>query len=180
MATFRELARQLVDDPTAADVLRLADNYIQQMEKLGRNFALPSEHKGLKPLVDKYAKEPDEFVDFVKSIRDQMPPRGPSYVPVNELYHTLLVRRVQNERRARLRRALRWLEGQYPKSTTEQRQRWLRKLEQRWGRERLATMEEARRKTGSGRLSIAEREVILADFWKEIDDMVSRGELPEL
>lgn len=180
MATLRELQEDLLDDPRVADKLRLADNYINQAIKLGSSFALPREHKNLEPIVERFERDPEKFVAFVKAFRDKVTPRGMSYVPLNELYRTLMVRHVQQERRERLRSAMRWLESKYPRSTVEQRNKWLRKLEQAWGKERLAAMDSVRRKVSTGRLSISEREEVLADFWAEIEERVKKGDLPPL
>ena len=173
-----ELTDHLVKDPQVADKLRLADSYMLQLQRVGRDFALPSEHSDLLPIIDRYSKSFPKFVAYVKSVRDTVPPRSSNYITLHELYRMLEVRLVQQGRRERARRALTWLERHHPELTYEQRQRWLRKLEQAWGKERMQTLDIARRKTSRGRVSTEEREAVLHAFWEEIDERVERGELP--
>ena len=175
-----ELTDHLIKDPRAAEKLRLADSYMLQVERMGRQFILPSEHTVLEPIIDKYAKNFPRFVAYVRELRDTVQPRSESYIALHELYRMLEVRLVQQQRRERARKALTWLEKQSPKATAEQKQRWIRKLEQQWGKRRMAAMEEARRRTASGRLSTAERESVLEEFWTDIDQEVADGELPSL
>jgi hypothetical protein len=174
-----ELTDHLVKDPHVADKLRLADSYMLQQQRVGRDFALPREHMDLLPIIDRYSKSFHKFVAYVKSVRDTVPPRSTNYVTLHELYRMLEVRLVQQGRRERARRALMWLEGQYPTLNYDQRQRWLRKLEQSWGKERMQALDNARRKTSRGRVSTEEREEILEQFWDEIDQRVERGDLPK-
>lgn len=178
MAKRPDITERLFSDPKVAEKLRLADSYILQQQRFGRDFVLPEEHEELQPIIDRYGKSLDRFVDFVKSVRDAVEPRKPSYIALHELYRMLEVRLVQQQRRERAKRALDWLAKKHPKLDAEQRLRWLRRLEQKWGKQRLQYMDVERRKTAKGRLSTDEREEILAEFWKEIDAQVDRGDLP--
>lgn len=180
MTNIRELTQKLIDDPRAADKLKLADGYIVSKHKLGRQFVLPREHAEIQPLLDKYAQDLPGFVEYVKGIRDTVVPRGNTYVSLHELYRTLKVRQTQQERRDRAHRAITWFEKKHPKATTEQKSRWLRKLEQQWGRERMQAMSDARRKTRRPRLTTAEREEVLAEFWVAVDKEIAAGDLPPL
>lgn len=173
-----ELTDRLIRDPEAAKKLRLADSYMLQLQRVGREFRLPEEHSILLPIIEQYAKSLSKFVTYVKSLRDTTPDRGNTYVALHELYRMLEVRMVQQQRRERARRAMDWLEKKYPKMAFEQKRKWLQKLEQQWGRERMATMDIARRKTTTGRLSTEEREEVLAEFWIEIDERIERGDFP--
>jgi uncharacterized coiled-coil DUF342 family protein len=174
----RAITERLIDDPQVVDKLKLVDAYIIQLHKLGRQFILPHEHAELKPLVEAYANDLPKFVAYIKAIRDAVPQRGNTYIALHELYRTLNVRQVQQERRARAGKAWEWLERKHPKLDYEQKTRWLRKLEQQWGRERLAYMDDIRRKLDKPRLTTEEREEVLDEFWREIDAGIKRGELP--
>lgn len=174
-----ELTDHLAVDPQAADKLRLADSYMLQQHRLGRHFRVPEEHAEISPIIERYSKNLIKFVAYVKSLRDQAPPRSGGYFALHELYRTLEVRMIQQQRRERARRAYSWLERGHPRLTYEQKQRWLRKLEQQWGRERMDFLEERRRKTGTGRLSTEEREELLQEFWSKVDQAVDRGDLPQ-
>lgn len=172
------LTQRLINDPKAADKLVLVDSYITQLHKLGKQFILPNDHSELKPLVESYADDLPKFVAYVRAIRDAVPFRSSSYLSLHELYRTLNVRVVQQERRARANRALEWLATHHPKLTYEQRTKWLRKLEQKWGRERLQYMDIYRRKSRRDRLTTDEREEILQEFWADIDQTITNGDLP--
>ncbi len=174
-----ELTDHLAVDPKAADKLRLADSYMLQQQRLGRNFVLPDKHAEIEPIIERYAQNLTKFVDYVKSLRDQAPPRSDGYFALHELYRTLEVRMIQQQRRERAKRAYAWLEHNHPKLTYEQRQRWLRKLEQQWGRDRMDFLDAQRRKTGKGRLSTEEREELLQEFWAEVDAEIAAGKLPK-
>lgn len=173
-----ELTDHLASDPQAADKLRLADNYMLQRQRMGRQFRLPDEHADIEPIIDRYSTNLEKFVAYVKSLRDQAPARSSGYIALHELYRTLEVRMIQQQRRERARKAYTWLERNHPKLTYEQKQRWIRKLEQQWGRERMAFLEEYRNKTKTGRLSTEEREELLQEFWTEVDKGVDKGDLP--
>ena len=173
-----ELTDHLITDPHIAEKLRLADSYMLQVERMGRQFRLPSEHVVLEPIIEKYARNFPRFVAYVRELRDTVEPRSSSYIALHELYRMLEVRLVQQQRRDRARRALAWLEKHYPKLTSEQKLRWVRKVEQQWGKRRMAAMEDVRRKTLRGRLSTDERETVLEEFWQEIDQEVEKGDLP--
>lgn len=174
----QDVSDVLLRDPNVADKLRLADNYMLQMQRFGNKFVLPDEHQELEPIIKKYARDLPRFVSLVRSIRDQVPPKKPSYIALHELYRMLEVRLVQQTRRERARKALNWVERHHAKLTHEQKMRWLRKLEQQWGKQRMQYLEAERRKTERGRLSTEEREELLKQFWAEIDEQVENGELP--
>lgn len=172
-----ELTDHLISDPQAADKLRLADSYILQLQRMGRNFVLPAEHTILEPIIERYGKNLPKFVDYVKSLRDSVPARTNSHIALHELYRMLEVRIVQQQRRDRARRALAWLEKEQPRLTSEQKTRWVRKLEQEWGKERMEYLEAHRKKTGTGRLSSEERQELLDEFWQEKDAEIAKGGL---
>lgn len=178
MARRPDIVDKLFSDPRAAEKLRLADSYILQQQRFGSDFVLPEEHEELQPIIDRYGKNLEKFVAYVRDIRNSVEPRKSAYVALHELYRMLEVRLVQQQRRERAKRALTWLSRKHPRLSSEQRLRWLRKLEQLWGKQRMQYMDVERRKTAKGRLSTEEREEILAEFWKEIDRQVDAGELP--
>lgn len=179
MAKVRpDITEHLFSDPKAADKLKLADSYMLQQQRFGRDFILPDEHGELRPIIDKYAKNFARFVDYVKSVRDAVEPKKPQYVALHEFYRTLEVRLAQQQRRERAKRAFAWVEQKFPKLNYDQKMRWLRKLEQQWSKQRMQYMDVARRRTAQGRLSSEEREQVLKEFWEEIDQQVDRGELP--
>lgn len=173
----REVTEHLLNDPSIADKLRLVDDYIAHRQRAGRRFILPEEHGELEALIQEYDGNFAKFVEYVKRLRDTVPPRSSVYISLHELYRTLDVRLVQQQRRDRARRALELYERKNPKASYDEKMKWLRKLEQSWGRRRMSRLEEHRRKTADKRLSTDEREGILKDFWREVDDEINRGEM---
>jgi hypothetical protein len=177
----QQFAQALLNDPNPANRLKLVDNYIDLFHKMGRQFILPQEHAELKQVVEEFASDLPAFVEYVRGIRDTVKPRSNAYISLHEVYRQLRVRQVQQDRRARGQAALVWFEKKYPKATTDQKMRWLRKLEQEWGKQRFIAMDTARAKLKSAdRLTTGEREEVLDEFWKEIDDDIKQGNLPPL
>lgn len=172
-----DLTQHLLNDPSIADKLRLVDDYITHRMRAGRRFILPNEHGELEPLIEEYGANFAKFVNYVRSLRDTVMPRSEVYISLHELYRTLEVRLVQQQRRDRARRALEIYERKNPRASYDDKMRWLRKLEQSWGRRRMAKMEEYRRKTATGRLSTEEREGILKEFWQDIDREIAVGKI---
>lgn len=173
--TTQDVTQHLLNDPSAADKLRLVDDYIAHRQRAGRRFILPHEHGELEPLIEEYSDNFPRFVEYVKRLRDTVPPRSEVYIALHELYRTLDVRMVQQQRRDRAKRALEVYERKNPKASYDDKMKWLRRLEQAWGRRRMATLEEHRRKTLAGRLSTEEREAILKEFWQEVDKEITAG-----
>lgn len=75
--TKRDITERLFSDPKAADKLRLADSYMLQQQRFGNTFRLPEEHEELKPIINKYGKNLEKFVGYVKSVRDAVEPKKP-------------------------------------------------------------------------------------------------------
>jgi hypothetical protein len=101
-----------------------------------------------------------------------------SFFQLFDLLRTLNARLMQQQRRNRVDRALDWLEATYPGLTIEQKQYWVRKLEQKWGRERLAALDEAKQRIGREQLTTEERNAVLAESWARVDADIERGDLP--
>lgn len=161
--------------------LRLADDYISAWKKRGESFVLPRDHAYLAPIVERFADDPKRLLRYVRAVRDEIAEvRGmgsEEYKRLQELVRTLDVRIVQASRRERLRAAAEWLIKEQPDLTTEHRKVWVRQLEQRWAKQRLAWLAAHRKKAG-GRLSEDERREVLDEFWSQIDEQIKVGALP--
>lgn len=173
----REVTEQLLNDPGIADKLRLVDDYIVHRQRAGRRFVLPEEHGQLEGLIEEYGSNFARFVEYVRRLRDTVPPRSEVYVSLHELYRTLDVRLVQQQRRDRAKRALEVYERKHPRATYDEKMKWLRAQEQSWGRRRMAVLDNYRRKTAEKRLSTEEREDILKEFWRGVDDEIKAGKV---
>lgn len=166
-------------DPAAE--LRLVDDYIAAWRKRGDRFILPREHAHLAPIVERYADQPSALLKYVRAVRDEVAmSRGMAtmeYKHLQELVRTLDVRYVQVARRDRLRAAVEWLSREQPELTTEHKKVWVRRVEQRWAKQRLAWLTAERKKAG-GRLSEDLRRAALDAFWDNIDEQIAVGALP--
>ena len=105
----RDLNESLLNDPAAAEKLRLVDNYITHRGRMGRGFILPEEHSDLEPLIEQYHSDFGKFVEYVKKVRDTVAPRSDAYISLHEFYRTLDIRLVQQQRRDRAKTGARAL-----------------------------------------------------------------------
>lgn len=163
------------------DVLRLTDDYLQQMEVMGDRFILPKEHELVKPALEQYAGDLIGWVKFVKNVRDRLPAVGRQLHPgVQELYRTLVVRKTQVERRERLDAAVAVaVKKKLIKSDYEAKRIYANRCTQVWKLRRDKMLETAAKMSKTGRLSLDEREVMLDEFWKNISAEIANGEVPK-
>lgn len=177
--SLQAITEKLLDDPEIAEKLRLADMYIRLYNENPKVFVLPRRYIELKDIIEAFALDLDKFVKYLRACRDSVVPQSQQYRELHELYRTINLRRVQQQRRDRLDQAWAWYERRNPKAPYDQKVRWRRKLEQQWGKRRMAALAEARRSTTNKRLSLAEMDDILAEFWAEIQREITEGKLPE-
>lgn len=178
LKVFRDM---LLDAVNPEDLLRLADEYLQDMERKGEHFILPREHAVVKPVLEHYAGDLAGWVKFVKSVRDRLPVDGRVYhAGVQPFYRTLVVRLTQVQRRERLdaavdlavRKGL--ISDEY-----EAKMRYARRCTQVWKQRRDQLLKSHSDSTGKGRLSIEEREELLTEFWGQIAEELKNGEIPK-
>lgn len=178
---LERLTDELLGNHHAAECLRLADDYIQMYHRTGDKFILPREHAKLRPLIEAYADDLEGLVHYVLGVRDTLSQDSVAHAELHKLYRTVSTRLLQQERRARINaavdKAVSMAEGPVSYDT---KFAWARRIEQEWGRRRLDFMAELRRKTKRNRLSVDERSEALAQFWKNIDWEIKRGELPPM
>ena len=181
MSTLRETRDALLEMESPAKVLRLADKYLQAMQEMGSDFVLPLQHVFIKPILEFYAGDLVGWRKFVRGVRDLLPRRSAAQLDVQDFYRTIDLRMVQQERRERLNAAvdtavrLKKIPADY-----QSKVRYAKRCTQHWLKRKVAVMAEARSRISSGRVSREECDSILTNFWAEIDDEISRGELPEL
>lgn len=179
--SFADATTQILRQRDLAVALRLADDYIHAFRKRGASFVLPREHAYLKPVIERFADEPQKLQRYARAVRDEIAEANGlasvEYKHLQELVRTLDVRYVQAARRERLRAAVNWLEKEQPELTTEHKKVWVRRLEQRWAKQRLAWLAAARKKAG-GRLNEDEWREQLDEFWASIDEQIKMGALP--
>lgn len=82
----------LFNDSTPAELLVLADEYMQLRLKLGSKFELPAKHAFLKPVLEDFTQDLGGFLKFVASVRDDLPRRSAAQKDVQTLYRKLVSR----------------------------------------------------------------------------------------
>lgn len=173
------LREKLLDHSNPAELLRIADNYLQSMGKMGEAFVLPAEHRLILPALEFYAGDLDGWVKYVKGIRDRLDPSDSRWRDVYELYRNMEIRRVQRIRRDRLVAVVtEAVKQRLIENTVPARQRYANRCTQHWAKARAAVLDAVRSKTKSGKVSEAERSEVLAEFWAAVDDDIKKGELP--
>ena len=162
------------------EVLRLADKYLAQMEEMGDSFVLPREHVLVKPVLEYYAGDQSGWLKFLDSIRQRLPKnRRKFHEGVQELFRTVEVRVVQAERRARIDAAVTMaVRKKLIPADYDSKMQYGRKCTQTWQLRRTDTLAKAAKAQGR-KLTVEERELILSEFWREIDAEIVRGELPK-
>lgn len=175
---FRDTLLRL-DHPE--QVLELADKYLSMFEEMGSNFVLPREHILVKPALDYYVGDLAGWVKFVKGVRDRLPMDGRQYHSgVQEFFRKLEVRLTQQERRERLDAALtKAISKRIIPDDYDSKVRYARRCTQSWKLRRDNMLKSASASTKTGRLSVAERETLLAEFWSNVDAEIANGELPK-
>lgn len=161
-------------------IVRLADQYLRRLEEMGKDFILPKEHAVVRPLLEYYAGDLAGWVKFIRGIRDALPPRSKQQQGIHTFYRTILIRLTQQERRVRLDSAVAAaVRKKIIPNDYDTKVRYARKCTQYWMRRRMALLEAHRRETGTGRLSLEEREGLLTEFWSNVDAEIQQGELPK-
>lgn len=175
--TFRE---DLLTHKHPEKVLALADKYLAQLEALKDDFILPSEHRSILPVLEYYAGDLEGWSKFVMSVRDRFLRKTVQYSNVQQLYRTILVRMIQQQRRERLNLAVEQAvkRGVIP-DVYDDKIRYSRRCTQAWKLQRDAVLDAARSSTKSGRVSAEEREVLLSEFWANVHDDIMKGNLPK-
>lgn len=181
MPSLLDASYKIIEASDPAEELRMIDRYRQLWEDDPERFLLPRKYAHYAPVLAAYAGKPDRFRQFVRALRDEAHNRygaaSAQYENLQRLVRVLDVRAAQHRRRERLSAAAAWFRAQYPQRTTEERQRWLRKLEQAWKHERLELLRSSLARRGK-RLTVAEKQELLDHFWQQLTERIERGELP--
>lgn len=176
--TLREATRHILDSEEPAKWLELADMYMKSYKQLPDVFVIPADHAILQPVVAAFHADPEAFIDYIKAIRDMTQP-GDERIKLHDLYRTIITRRVMGVRRQRVQNALRAVERALNRPLDpDEAARVSTKLEQHWAKRRRDFLKSQRALTAKGRLSTDVQNSVLKQFWSEIDEEISRGDLP--
>jgi hypothetical protein len=180
MHTLHELYEFTLSNPEkGAKMLYLADKYLLMYDDLGEELKLPKEHDFIKPILEKFAKNPKGFSEWLFKLRNDLP-KCAGRVLINALYRKVMTRALQRERRTREDAAIRMaLKIGLINDDYATKQAYIRKIVLEWGKRRTEILD-SERKFGKGpRIPLDEQEIILADFWKSIEAEIEKGELPK-
>jgi hypothetical protein len=171
------LREKLLDDPDIAAKLKLGDQYLQTMVKMGSSFVLPHDHAELLPILEYYQDDLVGWCNYVKGIRNRMAPSD-RMSDVHDVFRTIEVRRVQAERRSRLDAAIKKaLQLKRIEDTSEAKKHYANRCTQEWIKQRTAMLSGMRGR--NGRVNEDERAVALDAFWAAIDEGITLGEIPD-
>lgn len=174
-----ELREHILASPEPATVLRIADDYLNTLARMGDTFVLPAEHKQVRPVLEYYMGDLGGWVKYVKGIRDRIGPKDPRWTAVHDFYRVLEVRRVQRGRRDRINAVVsKGIELGYINDDPFEKLKYANKCTQVWAKWRADILDEARRKSPNNRVSEDHRTTLLEDFWDTVDQQIEKGEIP--
>ncbi|MGB4467536.1 MAG: hypothetical protein WBI41_05735 [Azovibrio sp.] len=166
-------------------VLAHADRLMGLLREHPDEFELPAAQGWLKPLLVFYTNDLAGWVKFVKHVMDRLAPehkRGPfseEYLGVRGFYNTVSVRyyvqRTRSIANAAVELAIR--KGLI-QDTKAARDRYAKRCTQVWAARKKLLLDNVRKESPTGRVSLDHREQILNDFWEQLDQEVNNGEIP--
>jgi hypothetical protein len=160
------------------DWLQIADKHMQNYADNADMLALPTEHKFLKPLVRTFARDIEGFVSYIVYLRDTYGSKELAYKNIQTVYRKVNGRYIQQQRRARMDRAINKATELFGHIPYVYRMAWMADLEHRWAQRRLDFLEGHRAAYKSDRLPSEDRVELLIEFWNEIDTEINEGNLP--
>ena len=131
----REATDFIIASESPARWLTLLDMYIHQYNQIPAAFVLPREYEVLLPLIQVLARAHKKLPEYIRNVRDELP-KDVRRDGVNALYRTVMTRYLQQDRRARVSRAVDKAITLWGPLTREQRVRYESKLYTLWGRRR--------------------------------------------
>lgn len=180
MSALKELRDTLVSISHPERVLRIADHYLQEFEKLGDAFVLPSEYALVKPVLEYYHGDLTGWVKFIKGVRDRLPKGSNEFAEVQEFYKVISVRAIQRRTRALIETATEvacrkgMINGSW-----ESKQRYAKRCIQAWKLRKDNMLNAIRKASPTGRISVDHREDEPRQFWALIEQEVNNGEVPK-
>ena len=160
------------------DWLKIADKHMQNYADNADMLALPTEHQFLKPLVKAFANDLEGFVRYIVHLRDNYGAKELAYKNVQTVYRKVNGRYIQQQRRARMDKAINKATELFGHIPYVYRMAWMADLEHQWAKRRLDFLEDARGLYKSDRLPSEDRVELLLEFWNDIDTEIEEGNLP--
>lgn len=180
MTTLREVRDTLTQIGHPERVLRYADDLMELRRKQGAEFKLNAADAWLKPLLEFYTEDLDGWVKFTKNVRDRLDKTSTEYRGVYDFHKILAVRNIQRRTRAILDVAIDLaVRKGYIGGAFEEKQRYAKRCIQVWKMRKDALLNNIRRASPTGRISVSHREEVLAEFWDNVAQEVNNGEIPK-
>lgn len=177
----KTLVALVADTASPAKELAAVDRYMSIRSKAPKRFALPDQDSHLAPVIKFIGNDLTVFRAFARLVRDECVhvygEASHQYVTAQEFVRRLDIRFAAQKRRLRLQSAYEWEKIRNPDRSFEDRQRWLRRLEQHWAKQRRDALKDAKAQKGEA-LTREEKEDVLAQFWDGLDEQLGRGDLP--
>jgi hypothetical protein len=174
-----ELREHLLFRPDVADVLRIADNYLINIARMGSSFYLPLEHAEVKPILDYYAGDLKGWVKYIHGIRNMIGKQDARWPSMQELYRTVEIRLTQRDRRVRINAAIDCAVAKgLIESTTDSKRRYEKRCVQEWIKRRTLLLTTHMKSNPKGRLDEVSRAELLDEFWERIDQEIAEGKVP--
>ena len=177
---LNEATNQLLRTPSkVGDYIQLVDNYMQTYKENPSLFAIPKPHSFMQPLVLAYAADPEGFISYLVSLRDNFAKSESAWETIQKQYRRINGRYVQQQRRERASRAAAKAEELYGPTDYHSRLQWVADLEHSWATRRLSFMDQHRGKAKQSRIDTETRAELLEEFWEMIDNEIKEGkEIP--
>lgn len=177
--TLPECTNTLLRNPDKLkDWLSIADQHMQTYAENRATFLLPRAHEFLKPLIETYATNLEGFTEYLLGIRDCFDRQSAAFKDAQAVYRRINGRYIQQQRRARMDRAIAKAEEMWGHIPYVSRVQWMAALEHQWANRRLDFLEANRRRYQRDRLPSEDRTELLAEFWEQIDTEIYEGKLP--
>ena len=158
--------------------LSVADKHMQSYAEDPKTFLLPKAHVFLQSLIETYTSDLEGFTEYLADLRDRFDRKSAAYKDVQKVYRRINGRYIQQQRRERMDRAVKKAEELFETIPFLQRMQWIANLEHQWAKRRLEFLEAQRGRYKNGRLPAEDRVALLEDFWKQIDDEITDGNVP--
>lgn len=183
MDTLRELKEWVLDDIEArASVFDVADAYLVAYDERPEYFVLPAEHRYAKPVVEAFAGDSLAFAKWLRKFNN-------TYVDRGSEAGKLITRRAAKAQSRGINRRKRNLESDaltlalrrdMVEDSIAAKSRFKRRLSVWIKAQYAAYLTEHRRRTAKNRLSLEERDELVAKFWDELAQRIACGDLPDL
>lgn len=180
MTELQKLRAALLKAENPGKALKLADDYLLDLERKGEDFILPRAHAPLLPILEAFSEDLPGWVAFLKSVWKALEQGTERYDGVKKVFDSVEVRMYQQRirRLAALARDVALRKGIIPDEPAD-KERYVKRCRKVWTDRKLLLLRNARTMSPKGRLSESHRAELLAEFWQQLEDELNNGEVPK-